>query len=135
MYTLLQELKRTGPNNPALSLLVEPLLPRAWRKELDKQKLLKDDIDTDLYSRDIAQQDIQQAAVEEGPPTGHDFKLTAPGFVLTPEAASCQDVIYQGSQGGAQGTLDKYLTYIRCAPTTTPMHYVNITLNMLHAPV
>jgi len=30
-------------------------------------------IDTDLYSRDIAQQDIQQAAVEEGPPTGHDF--------------------------------------------------------------
>lgn len=73
MYTLLQELKRTGPNNPALSLLVEPLLPRAWRKELDKQKLLKDDIDTDLYSRDIAQQDIQQAAAEDGPPTVHDF--------------------------------------------------------------
>ena len=73
MYTLLQELKRTGPDNPALSLLVEPLLPRACRRELDKQKLLKDDIDTDLYSRDIAEQDIQQAAAEEGPPTVHDF--------------------------------------------------------------
>ena len=36
MYTLLQELQRTRPNNPALSLLVEPVLPRAWRKELDK---------------------------------------------------------------------------------------------------
>ncbi len=48
MYTLLQELKRTGFDNPALSMLVEPLLPRAWRKELDKQKLLKGDEDTDL---------------------------------------------------------------------------------------
>ena len=27
------------------------------------------------------------------------FKLTASGFVLTPEAASYQDIIYQGSQG------------------------------------
>ncbi len=77
----------------------------------------------------IGCKDISPKEVEDA------FKLTAPGFVLTPEAASCQDVIYQGSQGGAQGTLDKYLTYIRCAPTTTPMHYVNITLNMLHAPV
>ncbi len=73
MYTLLQELKRTGPKNPALSLLVEPLLPRAWRRELDKQKLFKDDIDTDLYSRDIAEQDIQQAAAEEGPPIEDEF--------------------------------------------------------------
>ena len=40
---LLQELKRSGPDNPALSMLVEPLLPRAWRKELDQQKLLKGD--------------------------------------------------------------------------------------------
>ncbi len=48
MYTLLQELKRTGPDNPALGMLVEPLLPRAWRKELDQQKLLKGDEDTDL---------------------------------------------------------------------------------------
>ena len=37
MYTLLQELKHTGPDNPALSLLVKPLLPWAWRRELDKQ--------------------------------------------------------------------------------------------------
>jgi hypothetical protein len=76
----------------------------------------------------IGCKDISPKEVEDA------FKLTAPGFVLTPEAASYQDVIYQGSQGGAQGTLDKYLTYIRCAPTITPMHYVNTTLNM-HAPV
>ena len=67
MYTLLQELKRTGPDNPALSMLVEPLLPRAWRKELDKQRLLKDDVDTDLYLPAIAEQDMQGEAAEEGP--------------------------------------------------------------------
>ncbi len=61
MYTLLQELKRSGPDNPALSMLVEPLLPRAWRKELDQQKLLKGDEDTDLYSAAIAQKDMQGA--------------------------------------------------------------------------
>ena len=66
MYTLLQELRRTGPGNPALSMLVEPLLPRAWRKELDRQKLLIGDEDTDLYSAAIAQIDIQQAPKEEG---------------------------------------------------------------------
>ncbi len=66
MYTLLQELRRTGPANPALSMLVEPLLPRAWRKELDRQKLLIGDEDTDLYSAAIAQEDIQQAPAEEG---------------------------------------------------------------------
>ena len=54
MHTLLQELKRTSPDNPALSMLVEPLFPSAWRKELDKQKLLKDDVDTDLYSPAVA---------------------------------------------------------------------------------
>jgi len=32
MYTLLQELRHTGADNPALAMLVEPLLPRAWRK-------------------------------------------------------------------------------------------------------
>lgn len=66
MYTLLQELRRTGPDNPALSMLVEPLLPRAWRQELDRQKLLIGDEDTDLYSAAIAQEDIQQAPTEEG---------------------------------------------------------------------
>ena len=66
MYTLLQELRRTGPDNPVLSMLVEPLLPRAWRKELDRQKLLIGDEDTDLYSAAIAQKDIQQAPKEEG---------------------------------------------------------------------
>ncbi len=66
MYTLLQELRRTGPDNPALSMLVEPLLPRPWRKELDRQKLLMGDEDTDLYSAAIAQEDIQQAPAEEG---------------------------------------------------------------------
>ncbi|DBB15048.1 TPA: hypothetical protein ACH3X3_004064 [Trebouxia sp. C0006] len=50
--------------------------------------------------------DISPKEVEDA------FKLTAPGFVLTPEAASNQDIIYQGSKGGAQGTLDKYNTYI-----------------------
>ncbi len=66
MYTLLQELKRTGPDNPALSMLVEPLLPRVWRKELDKQKLLKGDEDTDLYSAAIAEKDMKEASKEEG---------------------------------------------------------------------
>lgn len=66
MYTLLQELRRTGPDNPALSMLVEPLLSRPWRKELDRQKLLMGDEDTDLYSAAIAQEDVQHAPTEEG---------------------------------------------------------------------
>ncbi|DBA77167.1 TPA: hypothetical protein ACH3X1_009741 [Trebouxia sp. C0004] len=66
MYTLLQELQRTGLDNPALGMLVEPLLPRPWRKELDRQKLLMGDEDTDLYSAATAQEDIQQAPAEEG---------------------------------------------------------------------
>ena len=44
MYTFLQELKHTGAQTPAVGMLVEPLLPRAWRKELDKQKTLKGDV-------------------------------------------------------------------------------------------
>ena len=82
MYTLLQELKRTGPDNAALSMLVEPLLPRAWRKELDRQKLLEGDEDTDLYSVAIAKKDLQQASKEEG-------KNLEDGFVLveTPSSA------------------------------------------------
>jgi len=58
-YTLLQELRRTGADTPALAMLVEPLLPRAWRKELDKQKRLKGDEDTDLYAVRIGEQDLK----------------------------------------------------------------------------
>ncbi|DBB07151.1 TPA: hypothetical protein ACH3X1_011722 [Trebouxia sp. C0004] len=54
-------------------MLVEPLLPRAWRKELDKQKVLKDDAATDLYATVIAEQDIAQAPEEEGLPLQVDF--------------------------------------------------------------
>ena len=61
MCTLLQELKHTGAKTPALAMLVEPLLPRAWRKELDKQKTLKGDVDTDLYAIGIGEQDLVQS--------------------------------------------------------------------------
>ena len=73
MYTLLHELRHTGPQTPALAMLVEPLLPRAWRKELDKQKVLQDDAATDLYATGIAEQDIAQAPEEEGLPLQDDF--------------------------------------------------------------
>ncbi len=73
MYTLLQELKRSGADNPALAMLVEPLLPRPWRRELDRQKLLKGDEDTDLYSPVLAAQDLQAASAEKGPPLEDDF--------------------------------------------------------------
>ena len=73
MHTLLQELRHTGSQTPALAMLVEPLLPRAWRKELDKQKILQDDIDTDLYAVSITEQDIAQASEEEGSPVEDDF--------------------------------------------------------------
>lgn len=48
MYTLLQELKHTGPDNAALCVLVEPLLPQACSKELNRHKLLEGDEDTNL---------------------------------------------------------------------------------------
>lgn len=38
-------------------MLVEPLLPLAWRKQLDKQRFLKGDEDTDLFSTGIAEQE------------------------------------------------------------------------------
>ncbi len=75
MYTLLQELRHNGAQSPALAMLVEPLLPRAWRKELDRQKALKDDVDTDLYAISIGEQDIAQASEEEGSPVGDDFVI------------------------------------------------------------
>ena len=60
-------------------MLVEPLLPRAWRKELDEQKILKDDQDTDLYATSIGKKDMKQAAEEEGLALQDDFvALEAP---------------------------------------------------------
>ena len=75
MYTLLQELRHNGGHSPALAMLVEPLLPKAWRKELDRQKTLKDDVDTDLYAICIGEQDIAHASEEEGSPIGGDFVI------------------------------------------------------------
>jgi len=47
-YTLLQQLKRICPDRPALSMLVEPLLLGGHgERQLDKQKFLKEDTDTD----------------------------------------------------------------------------------------
>ena len=77
MYTLLQELRHNGAQSPALAMLVEPLLPRAWRKELDTQKAMKDDADTDLYAISIGKQDLAQASEEEGSPLGNDFVIPA----------------------------------------------------------
>ncbi len=65
-HTLITELLRTGPNSAALPLLVEPLLPRSWKRELDQSKLLKGDMETDLYSTAVAQEDIMQGEEEEG---------------------------------------------------------------------
>lgn len=73
MYTLLQELRHTGADNPALAMLVEPLLPPAWRKQLDKQRFLRGDEGTDLFSTGIAEQNIQQASEEEGLPLQDEF--------------------------------------------------------------
>ncbi len=49
---------QTGPNSAALPLLVEPLLPRSWK--LDHSRLLKGDMETDLYSTAVAQEDINE---------------------------------------------------------------------------
>ena len=68
MYTLLQQLKHSAPDNLALSMLVEPLLPRACRKELGRQKLLKEDEDTDLYSAAIAQRICKGPSMRKGRP-------------------------------------------------------------------
>ena len=57
---------QTGPNSAALPLLVEPLLPRSWKRELDQSKLLKGDMETDLYSTAVAQEDIIKGEEEEG---------------------------------------------------------------------
>ena len=56
MYTLLEELKQTAADNTALSMLVEPLLPRPWRKELDRQNMLQGDGAIDVHSPALAAQ-------------------------------------------------------------------------------
>ena len=98
MYTLLQELRHTGAQSPALAMLVEPLLPRAWRRQLDKQKLLKDDVDTHLYATGIAEQDITQAPAEEGSPLQDDFiALECPKMaklaLKVPEVSDAMDLV------------------------------------------
>jgi len=76
--TLLTELQNKGADSAALPMLVEPLLPRQWKKELDRCKLLKGDADTDLYCRATAQADITQGEAEEGSTLEEDaFLVTA----------------------------------------------------------
>jgi hypothetical protein len=76
--TLLTELQNKGADSAALPMLVEPLLPRQWKKELDRCKLLKGDADTDLYCRATAQADIMQGEAEEGSTIEEDaFLVTA----------------------------------------------------------
>ena len=68
-------LRHTVADTPALATLVEPLLSRAWRKELDKQKVLKGDVDTDLFAIGIGKQDAAQASEEEGSPLQNDSSV------------------------------------------------------------
>ncbi len=75
--TLLTELQTKGADSAALPMLVEPLLPRQWKKELDRCKLLKGDTDTDLYCRATAQADIMQGEAEEGSLEEDAFLVTA----------------------------------------------------------
>jgi hypothetical protein len=75
--TLLTELQTKGADSAALPMLVEPLLPRQWKKELDRCKLLKGDADTDLYCRATAQADIMQGEAEEGSIQEDAFLVTA----------------------------------------------------------
>ena len=43
-----------------------------WRKELDKQNLLEDDVDTDLFAIGTGEQDMAQPSEEEGSPLHSD---------------------------------------------------------------
>ena len=54
-------------------MLVQPLLPTAWGKELDKQKIVKDDADSDLYATGIAERDLAQVPEGKGSPQQDDF--------------------------------------------------------------
>ena len=87
VHTLITELLRTGPNSAALPLLVEPLLPRSWKRELDQSKLLKGDTETDLYSTAVAQEDIMQGEEEEGLAPSDGFLVADADPQLTPGKA------------------------------------------------
>ena len=76
LSTLWPELERTGPQSAALPMLMKPLLPRSWKAELNHNRLLKVDEDTDLFSRDVAQEDILISPTEEGTPFEHDVFMT-----------------------------------------------------------
>ncbi len=94
MHTLMQELRHTGADTPALAMLVEPLLPRAWRKELDKQKILKgDDVDTDLFAISIGERDIAQASEEEGSPLQGDSIVLEGPEMATLKVAKISDAL------------------------------------------
>ena len=83
-HTLITELLQIGPTSAALPPLVEPLLPRSWKRELDKSKLLKGDIETDLYSTAVAQEDIMQGEEEEGSAPSDGFLVADAAPELTP---------------------------------------------------
>ncbi|DBA79289.1 TPA: hypothetical protein ACH3X2_007819 [Trebouxia sp. C0005] len=93
MHTLMQELRHTGADTPALAMLVEPLLPRAWRKELDKQKILKGDVDTDLFAISIGERDIAQASEEEGSPLQGDSIVLEGPEMATLKVAKISDAL------------------------------------------
>ena len=101
-HTLITELLRTGPNSAALPLLVEPLLPRTWKRELDQSKLLKGDMETDLYSTAVAQEDIMQGEEEEGLAPSDGFLVADANPLLTP-----------GKAGQVVDALDLIPLYIR----------------------
>jgi hypothetical protein len=83
-HTLITELLRTGPNSAALPFLVEPLLPRSLKPELDQRKLLKGDMETGLYSIAIAQDDIMRGEEEEGLAPSDGFLVADANPHLTP---------------------------------------------------
>ena len=97
MYTLLQELKHMGADTPALAMIVEPLLPRAWRKQLEKQRTLKGDDDTDLFAIGIGDKDIAQATEEEGLPVQGDFIVLEDSQMakLSLKVADISDALYR----------------------------------------
>ena len=92
----------TGLNSAALPLLVEPLLPRSWKRELDQSKLLKGHMETDLYSTAVAQEDIMQGEEEEGLAPSDGFLVADADPLLTP-----------GKAGQVVDALDLIPLYIR----------------------
>jgi len=83
-HTLITELLQIGPISAALPLLVEAMLPCSWKRELDQSKLLKGDMQTDLYSTAVAQEDIMQGEEEEGLAPSDGFLVADADPQLTP---------------------------------------------------